>query len=641
MCGICGMFNFEREKSVDEECLRRMTSLLVHRGPDGEGIALLGQAGLGHRRLSIIDLLTGDQPMLNEDRSLCLVFNGEIYNFKRLRKELESHGHRFSTHSDTEVILHLYEDYGEQCIDHLRGMFAFALWDKTRRRLILARDRAGMKPLYYTVFDDTFYFASELKALLAVEGLPRELNAGAIHDFLTYQYVPAPGTVFKNVYKLPHAHCLVVEGPNLRPRRYWQLDYEPKWETTGPEAIDRVEGLLCESVGLRLQSDVPVGIFLSGGIDSSLVVAMARRHVSGPLRTFSIGFEHEEYNELPYARQVAERYDTEHHEFMIKADHVDVLPKLVWHFDEPYADASALPTFYLSQMTRQYVTVALNGDGGDESFAGYERYFVEGTRRYQAWCRIPVPLRRFALRPGLNAMRKLVPRSRLLTALGNVNTRSLADAGYRYAHTYIIFPDWMKARMYTPEFAAEVGHRSSLEWMMGRFWRDDVVADVDRKLNTDIMTYLPECLLPKVDRTTMAVGLEGRSPFLDQELMAYAARLPEPVKICLGTTKPLLRQLAERHLPQDIIWRKKKGFGAPTDLWFRNEMRGFARELLLSERATSRGFFRPSEIAALLREHEHGTWNHCHRLWALVTLEVWCRTFLDRRDIMAGGLSGL
>jgi len=613
-----------------------MASVLAHRGPDGEGIALLGSTGLAHRRLAIIDLSTGDQPMYNEDRSLCLVFNGEIYNFKALRKDLKNKGHRFSSHSDTEVILHLYEDEGVRCLERLRGMFAFALWDSNRRRLFLARDRAGKKPLYHCVHDGAFYFASEMKSLLTVPGMPRKLRPRGLHDFLTYQYVPPPDTIFEGIHKLPHGHYLLEEEGVPKLHRYWQLDYGPKWEVDEAEAISRCEDLIDESVRLRLESDVPLGVFLSGGIDSSLVVAMMRRHISGPLRTFSIGFEHEDYNELPHARQVAERYETDHEEFIVQADATAVLPRLAWHFDEPFADMAALPTFYLSEMTRRHVTVALNGDGGDELFAGYPRHMGQGLMRFGKWEYLPAPLRRYAFAPCFRGLQTLFPKPWLFSKLRFANEMSLADLDYRAVVAVTVFRNWMKERLYSPEFAAQVDGLDSLEWALTHHQGDSLTDSLDRILNTDTMTYLPECLLPKVDRTSMAVGLEGRSPLLDQELMAYAARLPSKLKTGPGKTKYLLRRIAESHLPAEIVWRRKQGFGMPLHVWLRGPLRGLSRELLLSDRSIGRGFFRREEVKTLLRENEVGVSNHGFRIWALMCLEVWCRTFLDPHNVTSG-----
>jgi len=616
-----------------------MCRVLAHRGPDGEGVEVVGSAGLGHRRLGIIDLEYGAQPMFNEDRTVAIVFNGEIYNFRDLRRRLEQSGHRFSTdHSDTETIVHLYEEKGERCVEDLQGMFAFAIWDSVRRRLFLARDRAGKKPLYYAVADGGLWFASEMKALLTVPEISRSLNPDAIDSFLTHQYVPAPATIYREIRKLPQAEWLTVDADGaVRTERYWRVEYEPKREVDESEAVREAEEVIEEAVRDRLESDVPLGCFLSGGIDSSIVVALMRRHVSGTLRTFSIGFEEEEFNELPYARQVAERYETEHHEFTVKADAAAVFGDLVWAFDEPYADMSAVPTYYLSKMTRRFVTVALNGDGGDESFAGYSRYHELPV--VERWWRFPGVVRRGVIGPGARMLSALAPHSVWLQDVRWVNALSLDDPAKRYVQSLMIFPDLLKASLYTPAFAEQLPGRSALEWMASHYRREDVRTEIDRKLNTDVETYLPGDLLPKVDRTTMAFGLEGRSPFLDHRVMEFAGRLPASVKFPNRRLKHLLKEMAKPLLPEGLIERKKHGFACPVGVWFRRDLKGLIQEALLSGRLASRGMFRPRILETIVNDHAAGRRDHSHRIWALLSLELWFRTFEDRADPAAGPLS--
>jgi asparagine synthase (glutamine-hydrolysing) len=638
MCGICGVVYSDPNRKPDPERIRAMCALLAHRGPDGEGVEVIGSAGLGHRRLSVIDIEGGAQPMFNEDRTAAVVFNGEIYNFRDLRKRLTENGHALATdHSDTEAIVHLYEERGVDCVDELRGMFAFAVWDSSRRRLMLARDRAGKKPLYYAEAGGALWFASEMKALLAIPEIPREVNPRAIHDFLTHQYVPSPQTIFHGISKLPHAHRLIWENGTITAERYWDLEYEPKQSISEAGARERAEEIIDEAVRLRLESDVPLGCFLSGGIDSSLMVAMMRRHVSGPLRTFSIGFEEAGYSELPYARQVAERFDTQHEEFIVRADAAEALPKLAWHFDEPFADMAALPTYYLSEMTRRHVTVALNGDGGDESFAGYERY--RGLHVFRQWSRLPDWFRRYLVRGLSRLASRMFPLNPFLGNVVYVNETTLAEPAWRYLQTLLIFREDMKERMYTREFAAQVGESSSLGWMKSHYDRDGLKAPIDRMLNCDAQTYLPEDLLPKVDRTTMAFGLEGRSPLLDQELMQFAASLPAEIKFRGGELKSLLKQIAKPLLPEGLTERKKQGFSTPVGLWFKRDLKDLTRELILSDRAVGRGLFRRPYLERMLKEHEIGRQNHHHRLWALMCLEMWFRTFADREDVSSGPLS--
>ena len=637
MCGICGYYAFNADGFEDAESLNQMAAMLTHRGPDGQGIAILDNVGLAHRRLKVIDLETGDQPMFNEDRSISVVFNGEIYNFRDLRTELQALGHVFSSASDTEVIVHLYEEYGTQCVDHMRGMFAFALWDSRQRVLFIARDRAGKKPLYYCRHKGVFWFASEMKALLAVEGIPRKLRTQSVHEYLMYQCVPPPNTMFEGISKLSHGHYLTVTPEATEARQYWRLNYEPKLNVSEPEAVERCEQLIDESVRLRLESDVPLGVFLSGGVDSSLIVAMMRRHVAGELRTFSIGFEHEQYNELPFAREVAEQYETLHEEFVVRADAAAALPKLVWHFDEPFGDMAALPTYYLSEMTRRHVTVALNGDGGDESFAGYNRY-AGWFPSYRLWKKTPALFRRYSFGPLVKALSALCPERWFLAKLDFINTTSLADPAFAYCQMLVLFREWLRERLYTPEFAAGTVSDESLVWMENHYGAANLSTPIDRMLNTDVNTYLAEVLLPKVDRTTMAFGLEGRSPLLDQELMAYAASLPASIKFPDAKQKNLLKKVAEPLLPQSLLTRKKQGFATPMNSWLRNGLHGLARELLLSDRAVERGFFKRSALEKIFSEEESGRWNHGHRIWMLMFLEMWCRTFLDRQDIRSGPL---
>ncbi|MBN1868593.1 asparagine synthase (glutamine-hydrolyzing) [Candidatus Sumerlaeota bacterium] len=636
MCGICGLIGRSQTAPVNETQLRAMCRLLSHRGPDGEGVHLEGNVGLGHRRLRVIDLATGDQPIYNEDRSVAIVFNGEIYNFHELRKDLESRGHRFRTRSDTETIVHLYEEKGLDCLADLRGMFSFAIWDAPRRRLFAAIDRIGKKPFYYAEHKNVLRFGSELKTLLVDPEFPRELDPASLDYYISYQYVPAPRTIFKHAHKLPAAHALTWSDGDLKVWRYWDIDYEPKTPMTTDEAVEAARAQIDEVVRLRLESDVPLGVFLSGGVDSSLVVSTMRRHVAGPLRTFSIGFEEEAFNELPYARRVAERFETEHVEFVLKPNALEVLPRLVWHFDEPMADPAALPTWYLSEMTRRHVTVALNGDGGDESFAGYTRYRgMELFPWYRAYNRIPRFLRRAVCGPAFGALRLAMPDSPRIAALDHLNWISLQDAARRYVLLLSIFRDDVKAWLYGDDFARRIAGHDTAALMTDPYRSAPAREEVDRRMFADIRTYLPGALLPKVDRTTMAFGLEGRSPLLDHKLMEFAARLPAEVKFPDGELKALLKKVAALDMPAEWLERPKQGFGVPIGHWFRGDFRKWAREILTSPEALARGFFDPRRLDLLLKQHESERVNHSTRLWALASLEVWCRTFLDRAEANA------
>ncbi|MBN1901099.1 asparagine synthase (glutamine-hydrolyzing) [Candidatus Sumerlaeota bacterium] len=635
MCGICGKINFDSSRPVSPEEIKSMNLLLHHRGPDEEGYYFRDNVALGHKRLSIIDLKTGKQPISNEDESCVIIFNGEIYNFLYLRESLIKKGHVFKTNSDTETILHLYEEYGKSCVELLRGMFAFAIWDHGKKECFIARDRVGKKPLYYALLSDSFVFASELKALLALPGISREIDYEALNYYLSFQYVPAPHSIFKSIKKLEPAHTLVFKNNNISLERYWDLSYEPKMRITEKDALEQTDAMIDEAVRIRLLSEVPLGCFLSGGVDSSAIVGYMRRHITGDLNTFSIGFEEETHNELPFAQKVAQLFETKHQEFVVRPDAIEVLPKLVWHFDEPYADSSALPTYYLSKMTRQYVTVALNGDGGDESFIGYERYVgLPRLRRYMA---IPRFLRVFA-QPGAKALFRSLPDSALAEKLYYANTFSLYDAGRLYLQMMTIFRDYQKERIYSPRLK-HLSLLDAYQYPLGYY--NDILAknEVEKKVRSDIMTYLHGALLPKVDRTTMANSLEGRAPFLDYKVMEYAARLPLEIKFGDGILKYHLKKVIKDLLPHDLLWRKKQGFGVPVGHWFKRDLYEFTRDIILSQKASERDIFDMKYVAKILEDHRAGRQNHHHRLWALLCLELWFMTFIDRADISSGPLS--
>jgi len=635
MCGICGKILFDRNKQVSSEEIQAINRMLHHRGPDEEGYYLKGNVALGHKRLSIIDLAGGQQPITNQDDSCVIIFNGEIYNFQELRENLVKKGFAFKTNSDTEVILHLYEEYGEKCVDHLRGMFAFAIWDEKEKKCFMARDRVGKKPIFFALLSDRFLFASELKALLMDPAVSRDIDYQALHYYLTFQYVPPTYSIFKDVKKLEPATTLTYQNGRIETNRYWDLHYVPKTDISETDALKKTEAMIDEAVRIRLISEVPLGCFLSGGVDSSAVVAFMRRHITGELKTFSIGFEEETHNELPYARQVAKLFDTRHEEFIVRPDAMDVLPKLVWHFDEPYADSSALPTYYVSKMTRKYVTVALNGDGGDESFIGYERYV--GLPRLRKYMSIPKSLRTIA-QPLFQALFRIFPNSAFFEKLQYANTFSLYDEGRLYLQMMTIFRDYQKERMYSQRLK----YLSEIDPYLYplKYYNDEWAGtSVESKVRSDIMTYLHGALLPKVDRTTMANSLEGRAPFLDQKLMEYAAALPTEIKFGNGALKHHLKKVLKDILPHDLLWRKKQGFGVPVGEWFKKDLHQFTKDILLSEKARSRDLFDMKYIAGIIEDHRSGRQNHHHRLWTLLCLELWFMTFIDRGDLHEGPLS--
>jgi asparagine synthase (glutamine-hydrolysing) len=607
MCGIAGVV--EAGGSPSRELLERMGGAIAHRGPDDGRVVTFGRAGFSFRRLSIIDVAGGAQPISNETGRIHVMANGEIYNYLDLRRELESLGHRFKTHSDVETIVHGYEQWGDDIPKHLHGMFAFAIWDENQQRLLLGRDRLGKKPLIYAERAGRITFGSEFSAVLADPTVSREADHAAIHDYLTYQYVPTPASGFKAVRKLPPAHVLVFEGGVAKVSRYWQPSCAPRLDITMEDAVGETERRLKEAVRKRLMSEVPLGAFLSGGVDSSLVVAMMSQFTK--VKTFSIGFEESGFNELPHARAVAERYATDHREFVVRSNAAEVLPKLVRHYGEPYADSSAVPSYYLAKLTREHVTVALNGDGGDEFFAGYDRYRS-------------LPYFRLA-----RAMAPLAPAARALSRWRSLPTRVrrvLYSAGQdprkAYAGLMSYFSPEQKTAIYSDDMRVLVDAIDSYQWMY-RFMEESGEPLGVRQLQyNDAMTYLPGDILTKVDIATMANSLEGRSPFLDHELVEWALRLPESTGADRFEGKLVLKALARKHLPSSVIDRPKMGFGIPINEWFKGELQPMARDTLLSKDARERGLFNPIEIERLIDDHVSGE-HHGFRLWALLCLELW------------------
>ncbi|HEY2433355.1 MAG TPA: asparagine synthase (glutamine-hydrolyzing) [Vicinamibacterales bacterium] len=636
MCGIAGRVNFRSERPPDAHTVRRMCDLIAHRGPDGSGVVVDGFAALGHRRLAVIDLTeAGAQPMASDDGRLWVTFNGEIYNFLELRARLEALGHRFRSESDTEVILAAYRQFGVECVKHLSGMFAFALWDAGRRRLFAARDRAGKKPFYYREDADGLAFASEPKAFLAEPSFVPSPDPTALSHYLTYQYVPTPMSAFAGVQRLPPAHYLVAEQGRTSVHRYWTLSYKTTPRSEG-EAVEELRGLFRSAVQARLISDVPLGAFLSGGIDSGSVVALMAELGSGPVKTFSIGFEEKRFDELEYARLVATRYATDHHEFVVRPDAVSILPKLVWHYNEPFADSSAIPTFILSELTRRHVTVALNGDAGDENFAGYDRY--RAAVLAGRFDRLPGAAKRAAQRlaslaPGAPSRSLLGRARRFFGAIGD-------DPRRRYVRWMSHFDDRLKRELCRPEFAA--AGIDSGEILLQQYQASDAPDFVDATLDVDVHNYLPDDLLVKVDIATMAFGLEGRSPLLDHHLMEFAASLPASLKLRGNSQKYIFKQAVGPLLPRAILERPKMGFGVPLEAWFRGDLKDLAYDVLLSRQLRERGYFQETVIRRLLDEHTRGERAWHYQLWNLLVLELWHRTFIDRQPaVCAATLSDL
>ena len=603
-----------------------MIATLRHRGPDGEGVWSDDRVGLAHARLAIIDLSdAAAQPMSDADGLVHVVHNGEVYNFPELREELMGLGHRFKSQGDTEVIVNGYKQWGEAVVRRLRGMFAFALWDAGARRLLLVRDRMGQKPLYYAWRGGQLVFGSEIKALLAAPGAARVPDLEAIHHYLTYMYVPAPFTAFTGVHRLDPGHYMVVEdGGATRTERYWSLpDPGAARPRPAPELAEEVTARLDEAVRLRLIADVPLGAFLSGGIDSASVVASMARASSGPVKTFTIGFADQRFDERVYARMVAERFSTDHSEYVVEADAVAVLPKLVWHYGEPFADASAVPTWYVSEMTRGHVTVALNGDGGDEGFLGYPRY--SGCRLGAMTDALPAPARSLMAALG-RALPFETSRRRILRYARRFLVDAAAQAGERYVGWVTLFSQGAKDGLYGDAMREHLAAPS--EDLLLRLLGNGAF-DAGRAAHADIHSNLPDDLLVKVDVATMAHGLEGRSPFLDHELMDFAASIPAAQRMRGLRTKALLKSAMAARLPRALLRRPKRGFGVPLGQWLRHDLKELAHDTLLSQRARTRGLFRPRAVERLLDEHMAGGRAHHDRIWALLMLELWFVMWID------------
>ncbi|HVL69548.1 MAG TPA: asparagine synthase (glutamine-hydrolyzing) [Vicinamibacterales bacterium] len=623
MCGIAGRFNYDPAHPVDERVLSAMTDVIAHRGPDAAGFYRDAGIGLGHRRLSIIDLATGDQPLANEDGQVQVVFNGEIYNFAEVRAELLALGHRFRTHSDTEIIVHGYEQWGERCVDRFRGMFAFAVWDARARRLLLARDRLGVKPLYYAELPGRgIVFGSEIKALLEDPDVPRDWRPEAIDAYLTLLYVPAPGTVYAAVRKLPPAHVLVAEHGRVRVSRYWDLTFTGDGDATREdEYLEELDALLREAVGLRLISDVPLGAFLSGGIDSSTVVSYMKETSATPPVTIAVGFEQQDYDEVRHAETVARHLGCDFRALTASPQIEGLLPKLAWHFDEPFADSSAVPTYYVSKAARELVTVALSGDGGDELWAGYAHHKVEHLEQ-RARAALG-PARHVASWVG-HALPLSVKGARSLRHLGTPS-----EQAYALKHVNGTFGRDARARLYSRDFVARLDGADALTPLRDAYLACASPDPMDRVLYADARTYMIDDVLTKVDRMSMAVSLEAREPLLDHKLLEFAARVPTTLKLKNGRSKYLLRRLLERRVPRSITERGKSGFAAPIGEWLRGPLAPMTADLLLDGRLRGRGIFDEREVRRVWTEHRTGRADHRHRLWQLVMLELWFRTFID------------
>jgi asparagine synthase (glutamine-hydrolysing) len=605
-----------------------MNRCIAHRGPDEDGFYIKENVALAMRRLAIIDLAGGQQPIFNADRTKAIIFNGEIYNFQQLRADLEKRGHKFYTNSDTEAIVHLYDEFGADCVQHLRGMFAFAIWDENDKSLFVARDRVGKKPLLYSHQPNgDLIFGSEFQAILTHPSVSREVDYEAIDSYLSYLCVPAPQTAFKSIRKLKPGHWLRWKNGEIETERYWQPDFSRKIKVSEAEAEEETLRILRESTRLRMISEVPLGAFLSGGVDSSVVVALMAEASEKPIKTFSIGFEEQDFSELKYAKRVAEHVGAEYHEFIVKPDALEILPTLVEHYGEPYADSSAIPTYYVSKETRKYVTVALNGDGGDESFAGYERHAA--MRIAETYHRLPEVLRKTLIETPINLIpTSEIERSRVRDVKRFLQAASLPKTE-RYFRWMSTFNREAKKDLYTENFSREIANNNPSQLLEKWFVKANGSGILDTTLLTDQMTYLPNDLLVKVDIASMANSLEARSPFLDHHVIEYAASLPENIKAKKTETKSFLKKIAARLVPREVVYRRKMGFGVPIGKWFRGEMKDFARGILLSEKSLNRGIVRSEMIEKYVREHTNAERDHAFQLWTLLMLELWFQRFID------------
>ena len=631
MCGIAGVVSTTRESNISEALVHDMCQQIVYRGPDDEGLYVADGAGLGMRRLSIIDLAGGHQPLFNEDRNAWIVFNGEIYNFPELRPELESRGHNFRTHSDTEVIIHLYEEMGADCVKKLRGMFALAIYDRTKRKLTLARDRLGKKPLHYALHKGNLYFASEIKSILAVAPELAEVNSQALLEYLYYGYVPDPITAFTGIHKLPPGHLLEFQDGKIRVRQYWDL---PEYDTHAPkseeECLEELERRLLEATRIRLISDVPLGAFLSGGTDSSTIVALMARASSAPVKTFSIGFKQDDFNEANHARIVASKFGTDHHEMILEPDVVQTVEHLTSSLEEPFGDSSMLPTYYVSQMARQHVTVALSGDGGDEVFAGYDRYRIHAGRRI--FEHIPEWARRFF-------------RDRIFPRLPNrMRGRSFSynvalPWQERYVDSLAFLPSF--ERSHTPllseDFRQILNRSDDPANVLRRYFAQALAKDpVAQLLYVDTKSYLAADILTKVDRMSMLNSLEVRVPILDHVFVEWATGLPSQWKLRGNRQKYILRKLAERlGVPREVLERPKQGFSLPLAHWMRNELKDMLM-ILLEPRTLNRGYFVADGVRSLMDKHIHSAGANRGRIWRLLMFELWHRNFLEKYTKPAG-----
>lgn len=616
MCGITGIVNINKDETAAKHILQKMCAAIKHRGPDEGGEWTHKNIGLAMRRLKIIDMVSGSQPMHNEDKTVWLVFNGEIYNYQELRNDLQKKGHLFATNSDTETIIHLYEEYGENCVDYLRGMFAFAIYDLNNETLFLARDRLGIKPLFYMETGKSFLFGSEIKCLFKHPQMNCSIYHPALVTYFAYGYVPDPDTMIEKVKKLPPGHILTCKHGKINIKQYWDVTFNHSKIYSEDYYIEKILYHLNESVRLRLVSDVPLGAFLSGGIDSSMVVALMAKNMDEPVKTFSIGFENQAYNELEYARMVSKEYGTDHHEEIVKPDAESVINDLIYQFDEPFADSSAIPTYYVSKMTRKHVTVSLSGDGGDELFAGYDRYFPGSL--FKAANNIPHIIRKILFLKSASILPEWFPGINTLRHLScNENERYLRSISKGISTTH--------DSVFSHDLREKLANTDPSPVMLEYLDKYSGSNMLTKQQYLDIKTYLPGDILTKVDRMSMLVSLEARVPFLDHKLVEFAASIPPNVLIKNNDPKYLLKKVAERLLPKQVIYRPKMGFAVPIADWLRNEWKEISRDLVLSKNSFIHNYFNPKFVERIFLEHKTRRRNHDYLIWTLMVLEMWCR----------------
>jgi asparagine synthase (glutamine-hydrolysing) len=628
MCGICGVYEYRTQQTVNQRALEAMTESIAHRGPDDEGFHIDANLGLGFRRLSIIDLSGGRQPMYNHDQSIVVTFNGEIYNYRQVREQLQQRGYTFATNCDTEAIVYAYEAYGDECVQHLRGMFAFAVWDVRRRRLFVARDRLGIKPLYYTEMSGGLVYGSEIKALLHYPGVQARLNPAGLSNFLSLKYVPAPQTMFDGISALPPGYTLTCDATQgVRVQPYWDIHYvnEPDSRKSEADYAEELEALLREVVDMHLMSDVPFGAFLSGGVDSSTIVALMSQFLNEPVKTFSVGFTGsgaDDFSELPFAHMVSEQYQTEHYDIFVTPQHfIDLTEKVIWHLDQPIADEASLANYMVAELASRHVKMVLTGEGGDELFAGYARYAGE---RFSPFFR-HMPL---ALRGALMSMQTRVPGLRrpkiALYALSH------SDEVTRLLNWFPLFNSDMKAALLTESFKQQLGGEGTRDVFAEQLARTNATHVLNRMLYVDTKLWLPDDLLARGDKTSMATSLEARVPLLDHKLVEFAASLPTNLKVNGLTRKYLLKKVSSKWLPEEIITRKKQGFPIPISVWMRNEVRHYVRDILSPDSLRRRGIFNETYVERLLDEHERGFADHGALLWSLLSIELWHERFLSQ-----------